>query len=163
MLAVGVYLAAIVAANLSVAAFGPAVAPINAFFLIGLDLTLRDKLHDRWGFDWRMLALIATGGALSWLLNRDAGQIALASTAAFALAALADGAIYALLSKRPRMQRVNASNVVGSAVDSVVFPTIAFGLPLLWPIVLSLFAAKVAGGFVWSLILAWRPSRERTA
>lgn len=159
---VAVYLAAIVAANLSVAAFGPAVAPINAFFLIGLDLTLRDRLHDRWGFDWRMLALIAAGGALSWLLNRDAGVIAIASTAAFALAALADGAVYAILRGRERMVRVNGSNIIGAAVDSVVFPAIAFGLPLLWPIVLSLFAAKVAGGFAWSLILAV-PLRRRAA
>lgn len=161
MIAPAVYLAAIVLANLSVATFGPAVAPINAFLLIGLDLTLRDRLHDRWGFDWRMLALIATGGALSWLLNRDAGVIAIASTAAFALASLADAAVYSMLRDRPRIQRVNASNVVGAAVDSVVFPAIAFG-GLLWPLVLSLFVAKVAGGFVWSLILAV-PLRRRPA
>lgn len=155
-MAVIVYLAAIVAANLSVAAFGPAVAPINAFFLIGLDLTLRDRLHDRWGFDWRMLALIATGGALSWLLNRDAGQIAIASTAAFAIAALADSAAYAVLEDRPRLQRVNGSNIVGAGVDSLVFPTLAFG-GLLPMVVLAQFAAKVAGGFLWSLVLRGKP------
>ena len=39
-----------------------------------------------------------------------------------------------------------------TAVDSILFPTIAFGsfLPL---IVLGQFAAKVGGGFVWSLLL----------
>lgn len=162
MIAVAVFLGAIVLANLSVATFGPAVAPINAFLLIGLDLTLRDRLHDRWGFDWRMLALIAAGGALSWLLNRDAGQIAVASTLAFGLAALADAAVYSLLRDRPRLERVNASNVVGASVDSLVFPLVAFGPPLLWPIVIGLFVAKVAGGFVWSLILAV-PLRRRAA
>jgi hypothetical protein len=50
---------------------------------------------------------------------------------------------------------------VSSAVDSLVFPTIAFGaiLPLT---VLGLFLAKLAGGFIWSLILAV-PVRRRAA
>jgi queuosine precursor transporter len=62
------YLAAIVAANLTVAAFGPGVSVVNAFLLIGLDLTVRDRLHDAWeGRElWlRMAVLIATGGAIS--------------------------------------------------------------------------------------------------
>jgi hypothetical protein len=44
--------------------------------------------------------------------------------------------------------------VPSAAVDSIVFPTIAFGgfLPL---ITLGQFAAKVAGGAVWSIILTY--------
>jgi hypothetical protein len=45
---VGLYIAAITAANLLVAEFGPVISPLNAFFLIGLDLSLRDRLHDLW-------------------------------------------------------------------------------------------------------------------
>ena len=51
MIWVALYLAAIVAANLLVATYGPAVAVLNAFWLIGLDLSLRDRLHDRWAKD----------------------------------------------------------------------------------------------------------------
>lgn len=154
MSAVVLYLAAIVAANLSVAAFGPSVVVVNAFLLIGLDLTLRDRLHDEWRGRWLpMVALIATGGALSYLLNRDAAQIALASTVAFTLSAGLDALTYALLGDRARLLRVNGSNVVGAAADSLLFPTLAFGA-FLWPIVLGQFAAKVAGGFLWSLVLA---------
>jgi len=40
-IAVFVYATAMTLANLSVAAFGPWVSPINAFVLIGLDLALR--------------------------------------------------------------------------------------------------------------------------
>jgi uncharacterized PurR-regulated membrane protein YhhQ (DUF165 family) len=47
---------------------------------------------------------------------------------------------------------VNGSNVLSAAVDSVLFPTIAFGA-LLPVIVLGQFAAKVLGGAVWSWIL----------
>ena len=43
------YLAAIVLANLSVAHFGPASTPYNAFLFIGLNLATRDRLHDLWG------------------------------------------------------------------------------------------------------------------
>jgi hypothetical protein len=62
---VALYLAAIVAANLSVAAFGPGVTIVNAFALIGLDLSTRDALHDRWRGRWllaRMALLIASVG-----------------------------------------------------------------------------------------------------
>lgn len=160
-----IYLAAIVAANLSVAAFGPSVTIVNAFWLIGLDLTVRDRLHERWqddGLRWKMSLLIATGGAISWLLNRDAGQIALASTVAFVISASLDAAVFALLHGRPRWQRINGSNIAGAAADSLLFPTLAFGsfLPL---IVFGQFAAKVAGGLIWSLILNAVPLRRRPA
>lgn len=152
---VALYLAAIVAANLFVAAFGPGVAVINAFLFIGLDLTARDRLHDAWRGRrlWaRMALLIAAGGAISYLLNRDAAQIAIASTVAFVVASALDALTYAALGNRSRLLRVNGSNVVGAAADSVVFPLLAgFGLG---PLSIALFAAKVAGGFVWSLILA---------
>lgn len=149
------YLAAIVAANLTVVMWGPSMTIVNAFLFIGLDLTARDKLHDAWHgrMLWpKMALLIATGSALSWTINRDAGQIALASFVAFALAGAVDAGAYHLLRHRAWWQRVNGSNVLSAAVDSLVFPTLAFGafLPV---IVLGQFAAKVAGGAMWSLVL----------
>lgn len=155
------YLAAIVAANLTVAWFGPSVTIINAFLFIGLDLTARDRLHDAWrgsGLAWKMGLLIAAGGLLSYLLNRDAGPIAVASTVAFATAASVDAIVYHLLRARPFLIRANASNIPAAATDSLVFPTLAFGGFLPW-ITLGQFAAKVAGGFIWSLILG----RKRAA
>jgi hypothetical protein len=152
------YLAAVVAANLSVAAFGPGATILNAFLFIGLDLTARDRLHDAWSgrrLWFRMALLIAAGGAISYALNRDAAQIAVASTVAFVVAGALDAAVYALLGDRSRLLRVNGSNVVGAAADSLIFPTLAFGgfLPL---IVLGQFAAKCLGGLFWSLVLTTR-------
>jgi hypothetical protein len=155
------YLLAIVLANLTVAAFGPAVIIINAFLFIGLDLTARDRLHDAWrgnGLWWKMVILIAAGSVLSWLLNRDAGTIALASFVAFAAAAATDAVVYHLLGRYPRWLRINGSNVPSAAVDSLIFPTLAFG-SFIWPVVLGQFAAKVLGGFVWSMIFALRQRR----
>jgi hypothetical protein len=45
------------------------------------------------------------------------------------------------------------SNVAGAAVDSLIFPTLAFGA-LMPAIVLAQFAAKVAGGAVWAYLMS---------
>jgi uncharacterized PurR-regulated membrane protein YhhQ (DUF165 family) len=151
MAAVAVYAAAMVLANLSVAAFGPWVSPINAFVLIGLDLALRDWLHVRLRM-WQMGALIASTGLLTYLLNPAAGQIAVASAAAFTAAALVDWGAFLKL-RGSWLFRANGSNVAGAAVDSLVFPTLAFGV-LMPGVVLAQFAAKVAGGAIWSYLLS---------
>jgi len=151
MAAVAVYAAAMVLANLSVAAFGPWVSPINAFVLIGLDLALRDWLHVRLRM-WQMGALIASTGLLTYLLNPAAGQVAVASAAAFTAAALVDWGAFLKL-RGSWLFRANGSNVAGAAVDSLVFPTLAFGV-LMPGVVLAQFAAKVAGGAIWSYLLS---------
>ncbi len=151
------YLAAIILANLAVTLFGPRIAVVTAFLFIGLDLTARDHLHDRWhrsGLLWRMAILIGTGSAVSFLLNQDSRDIAAASFIAFAAAATVDSFVYHALGKYPRWLRINGSNVPSALVDSLVFPALAFGFPLLWDIMLGQFAAKVLGGFCWSFMLA---------
>lgn len=153
------YLVAIVAANLTVAWWGPQMTIFNALVFVGFDLVARDRLHDAWhgnGLVWKMASLIAVGSLLSWLLNRDAGQIALASFVAFAAASVVDTGAYHLLRHRVWWQRVNGSNVLSAAVDSLVFPTIAFGA-FLPRIVAGQFAAKVLGGAAW----AWVLNRKR--
>lgn len=160
-----IYVAAIVAANLSVATFGPWVSPINAFFLIGLDLTLRDRLHDVWQGRalWpRMLGMIATAGAVSYLLNPATGTIAIASVVAFCAAGVVDSAVYHLLRDRRFMVRANSSNAAAAIADSLLFPTIAFG-GFLPGIVALQFAAKVAGGAVWAGAIAWLIKRRSAA
>jgi len=149
------YLLAIVLANLTLVYFGPTWSIVNSFLFIGLDLTARDKLHDAWHgkqLILKMSALIAAGSLLSYALNRNAGQIAIASFVAFAAAGLTDSIIYQLLGKYPRWLRINGSNVPSAAVDSIIFPTLAFGgfLPL---ITLGQFTAKVLGGAFWSVII----------
>lgn len=150
-----VWLAAVVLANLSSATFGPVASIYNAFFLIGLSLTTRDALHNAWhneGLKWKMAALIATGSALSYLINHEAARIALASCIALALAESVDALVYHALRKRQWLEKSNGSNIPAAAIDSLVFPTIAFGgfLPL---ITLGQFLAKVLGGFLWSLLI----------
>jgi hypothetical protein len=152
------YLSAIVAANLIITRLGHSATVVTAFLFIGLDITARDRLHESWhgrGLWPRMAALIASGSLLSWLVNRNAGPIALASFVAFAASGMADTLAYHALRRRAWFVKVNGSNVVSAAVDSLVFPTLAFGMLLPW-IVLGQFIAKVAGGAVWAALLGSR-------
>lgn len=156
MVYVFLYLLAIVLANLSVAAFGPAVSVLNAFLFIGFDLIARDRLHDHWRNNrlWpKMFLLVATGSLLSFALNTGAANIAMASFVAFGAAGVADAVAYHALRDRPVMQRMNGSNLVAAGVDSVIFPAMAFGFPLLAPIMIGQYVAKIAGGFVWSAMV----------
>lgn len=152
-IAIAAYAAAMIIANLTVSHFGPWVSPINAFLLIGLDLALRDWLHVQLKL-WQMGALIAATGALTYVLNPAAGMIAVASAVAFTLAALVDWGTFARL-RGSWMLRANGSNVAGAAVDSLVFPSLAFGV-LMPHIVAMQFVAKVAGGALWAWVLARR-------
>jgi uncharacterized PurR-regulated membrane protein YhhQ (DUF165 family) len=151
---VGAYLAAIVAANLLVA-HDPSWVYVNGFLFIGLDLTTRDVLHDRWGarrVPYLALMVIA-GSIISYLLNDDAQRIAIASTVAFAAAFTTDAVIYARVHRRPFLERANMSNIPAAVVDSIVFPLIAFPGPLDWKLVAGLAAAKIGGGAVWAIVL----------
>ena len=101
-----------------------------------------------------MGALIAITGMLTYALNPAAGMISVASSVAFTAAALVDWATFARL-RGSWLRRANGSNLAGAAVDSLLFPTIAFGA-LMPDIVAAQFIAKVAGGALWSAILARR-------
>jgi queuosine precursor transporter len=151
IIAIGIYAIAMTAANLIVSAFGPAISPINAFVLIGLDLALRDWLHVRLKM-WQMGALIAVTGAITYILNPAAGMIAIASASAFIGAALVDWLVFSKLTSKPWIMRSNASNIAGAAVDSIIFPAIAFGA-LMPHIVVMQFVAKIAGGAIWAWLI----------
>lgn len=151
LLAVLIYPTAMIAANLSIAAFGPWVSPINSFFLIGLDLTLRDYLHVHIN-RWQMAGLIVGAGLLSYMLNPAAGQIAVASAVAFIIAGCVDYLVFSM-SKGSWLKRCNKSNVAGALTDSVLFPTLAFGVFM--PEIIALQAtAKIIGGALWAIPMA---------
>ncbi|MGU7769284.1 VUT family protein [Burkholderia sp. MR1-5-21] len=152
---VAIYIAVVAVANLTVARFGPAVTPVIAFLLIGLDLAIRDRLH----LDWRgralwtrMFGLIVAAGFVSFALNPASKEISLASLVAFSAAAVASAAVFQVARRYPILARANGANVAGAAVDSVIFPLIAFGT--VFPLIAALqFVAKVAGGALWSWIV----------
>src|SRR5512142_2527071 len=104
MLLVLLYVSAAIAANLLANAFGPVATIPIAFGLIGLNLTSRDRLHDRWHNDrlaLRMGALIAVSGVLSVVINPTSRRIAVASFVAFVASESVDALAYQLLHRHP--------------------------------------------------------------
>ena len=97
MFAILTFLFSIVAANLLVQWQGAWITPINAFVLIGLDLSLRDHIHEKWHgkqLGLKMLGLICAGAIITYLLNRNAGMICVASVVAFSVALIVDAFVY---------------------------------------------------------------------
>jgi hypothetical protein len=155
------YLFSAVIANLVVARFGPAAVVPVGFLAIGFDLTARDALHEEWhgkALFVKMATLIFLGSLIAFLLNRQSLSVAVASFVSFAVAGGTDTLVYEVLYSRKKMTKVNLSNLASAAVDSLAFPTLAFGAFLPWT-VLGQFVAKALGGAAWSLVLKhtiWR-------
>lgn len=145
------YIAALCAANYLVFIFGPWWSIINSFVLIGFDFIVRDKLHERLGLN-KISLIVIVAAVLSYLINPAGGMIAVASGISFLMASLTDGFIYQRLIKRKWVVKSNASNIAASAVDSILFPIIAFGSFMPW-IIAGQFLTKIFGGFVWSFLL----------
>jgi len=149
------YLIAIVLANLSITYFGEQAIYINAFFLIGLDIVLRDKLHEKWNNNnlfFKMLLLIASGSILSYLINQDAQIVAIASFVAFFGAGIVDFILYLYFADKKFLVKSNISNIGSSLTDSILFPMILFG-GLSLQITILQFLAKFLGGLFWSYIV----------
>ena len=142
-LAVCIYLVGLVVANILVGHLGPSITPVVGFLFIGLDLSLRDWLHLRIR-PWQMGALIFAAGIIT-----------------FAVAALCDWFVFSR-ARGSWLQRAIRSNVAGDAVDSILFPCLAFGVFL--PVVIAgQFLAKFAGSTLWALLLNWTQTKVEPA
>lgn len=163
---VGLYLAAITAANLITTEYGPEASVWTALGLVAFDLVARDVLHDVWT-GWRrwlgLAVLIGAGSVISYLINADAAQIAKASSCAFAAALLVDTVVYQLARQREWLERSNVSNIAAAVTDSIVFVAVAFPGPVLWDIVRDQSLAKIGGGLAFTLLIKWALSRRPLA
>lgn len=145
-----VYVLSVVAANLSANYFGIWVTPINAFLLIGLEITVRDLLHERINH-FQLVGVVLVAGVISYLINIDAQNIAIASFVAVTVSCSLDYFVFKK-TKGTWFRKSNTSNVFSSASDSLLFPTIAFGSFNLGVVLLQFFL-KLFGGFLWSLAI----------
>jgi uncharacterized PurR-regulated membrane protein YhhQ (DUF165 family) len=155
------FVGAVVAANLLVYTFGPIALPFTAFVLIPFDLVARDVLHEKWAAQSRkevytaFLLLICTAGMFTVVIHPGSGWVVAGSVAGFTGATLANTVGYDLiLHYRPdvsRFWRMTISNVFGAAMDSLLFPLVAFGAVGPW-IAVSQWGSKSIGGVVWALL-----------
>lgn len=168
---VTLFVAAMAAANLAIAAFGPWFLPVTAFVSVGIVLVSRDYLHDVWRDRWgggfwpRMLAMIGTAALLAYLVDSSSGRIALASVCALIGAALVETATFQAVVERRWMTRSNLSNAAGALADSIIFPVVAFGFGFegLALLVLTQAATKAAGGLFWATVARFtlHPDKRR--
>ncbi len=153
MILIGIYLAAVVAANVLVSVLGPAYAPLIALVFIGMDLALRDRLHDRWGarMPRNMALLIVAGCAASLVVNANVARVAVASAAAFAGGESVKTVAYSAFRRWSRLPRLVAANLPAALVDSILFLTLAFGHWMPGLVALQ-FVAKAAGAMAWGAL-----------
>ena len=157
------YVGAVVAANWLTSRYGfvPVgfgLATTAGTYAAGAALLARDALQDTAGRR-AVLAAIGIGALLSAWLSTP--QLALASGVAFLIAELSDMAIYTPLRQRGWARAVLASNVVGAALDTVVFLWLA-GFPI-W----AAAPGQLVGKVLWATaapvaaVLAVRRVRRR--
>lgn len=153
-IATPIYVLAAIAANLSAFHFGMWATPINSILFVGLDMALRDRMHDAHG-PMKASVVVFSAALVSVAVAPGSMTIALASSVSFVAAGLASAVAFQLAIRHKWMVRSNAGNIAHAATDSLVFPLLAFGG--FYPaIVVAQFAAKVIGGLVWSVILRKR-------
>lgn len=106
------------------------VAPAGVL-CIGATFVLRDWLQQLAGLAWAVAA-IPVAGAASYLIGEAAGwtglqKIAVASLVVFLASETLEVAVFTPLRKRSLTAGVLASGMVGNALDSWLFLTLAFG------------------------------------
>lgn len=149
-LALAVYVGAIVAANVLTQHFG--MVPVGFGLLVtagtyaaGFALLARDFVQ-RYAGVWWTLAGIAVGIVLSWFLASPA--LAVASAVAFAVAELADLAVYSAIRPRGFVIAALVSGIVAAPIDTVLFLWIA-GFPLTWETLIG----QLVGKIIWATIV----------
>lgn len=156
------YIITVPAANLLVTHIGTVpvgfgLAAPAGVFTVGIALVLRDLIHE-WAGHKTVWAAITIGTVLSYLLADP--RLAAASAIAFGLAEMADYFIYTPLRRRGLLLALAASNLVGLAVDSLLFLQIAFGnLGFLW----GQIVAKTEMTLLAALVLACLVYRRQRA
>jgi len=157
-----IFIISIIIANLLTTYFAaefPQITAVNAFIFIGLDLSIRDKLHENWNgkkLKRNMFFLIVCGAVATFLLNTAALWVCVGSVVAFSAALIVDSVLYHKYYNLSFLKKSNISNVGGAISDSFFFVIIALHfLPIQtqFKIIFLNIAAKVAGGALWSVIL----------
>lgn len=123
----------------------------SSVIVAGLALVVRDIVHELLGGKWALGAIFA-GALISGIISEP--SLVIASACAFFFSEFADFLVYAPLRERHMGLAVVFSGLVGSAVDSALFLTLAFGsTEFLFGQVLGKFWMSLLGGAV---IVLWR-------
>jgi uncharacterized PurR-regulated membrane protein YhhQ (DUF165 family) len=147
--ALAAYIATIAAANWATAHYGlipvaPGLTATAGTYAAGAALGLRDLVHHTGGRTW-VIAGITAGAAITTLTSPT---LAIASTAAFTVAELADWAVYSPLRARGWARAVLASNTAGAVLDTLLFLTLAG-----FPVTAAAVSGQLVGKVLWVTLL----------
>lgn len=156
------YIAAIVAANLTATAFvqvGFIQFAVGTLFF-GAIFTLRDRIHSSGrGFVYKVIGVALVVNVVVALATATPLRIILASFVALALSEIADTEVYQALKRRSWLVRVFGSNAVSIPLDTVLFCLIAFAGVLPGDVLLSLIIGDIVVKALISTVLAlWQPT-----
>ena len=154
-LKISIYLIAFTLANFIVLWYGNVGLIFTALFLIPFDFVMRCLFHETWKGKELVLklgALVFTASMLTFLINRNTLNIAIASSCGFVCAQIVAGIFYQFFINKPYFIKINGSDAVGILVDSLIFQIIAFSV-ILPEITISQFLLKIGGGLIWYWIL----------
>lgn len=145
--AIAAYALSILLANVLTAWFGLVPVGFGLFvtagtYAAGAALLARDFVQRYAGIRW-VFAGIAVGIILSWFLASPV--LAVASAAAFAVAELADLAVFTWIRPKGFVRAAGISNVVSAPLDTFVFLLIAG-----FPITFQTFAGQMVGKLLWA-------------
>lgn len=152
---ISLYLIAFVLSNFIVLWYGSKGLIFTAIFLIPFDFVLRCLFHETWKGKELILklgTLVLTASVITFIINKDALNIALASSFGFIFAQIFAGIFYQYFIKSSYLIKVNGSDAIGILVDSLVFQFIAFSV-ILPEITISQFLLKLTGGLFWYWII----------
>lgn len=142
ILMLSLYVSLFILANLLVGIFGPWITPINALVIIGADMVIRDRIQYENGFSWAIFCCLLAG-IITFLINPETQMIAVASFVSILLAGISSALVFKLKNGNFYSKSYPA-NVICAAIDSLVFPYVAFG-SIMFDISLMQFIAKVVG------------------
>lgn len=152
---ISIYLLAFVLANFIVLWFGANGLIFTALFLIPFDFVIRCIFHETWKGTKLILnlgSLVILASLISYLINSETKNIALASSCGFIVAQIFAGIFYQVTIKKKYFIKVNGSDAVGILADSIVFQLIAFSFIDI-SITLSQFTLKLIGGLFWYWVI----------
>lgn len=152
---ISIYLLAFVLANFIVLWFGANGLIFTALFLIPFDFVMRCIFHETWkGIEliFKMSILVTIAGLISYLINYNTKEIALASVIGFSSAQIFSGIFYQTFINKNYFIKVNGSDAIGIIADSIAFQLFAFGI-INWNVFISQFILKIIGGLFWYWII----------
>lgn len=149
------YIVAFIFSNLLVLKYGQYGLIISSLLLVPFDFIVRCLFHEQWKGSELFLklgSLVLISSIITYIINKDAQNIALASVFGFISAQIVAGIFYQAYIKESYFIKVNGSDSFGIIFDSIVFQLIAFGIVTPY-ITISQVLLKITGGLFWYWVI----------